>query len=40
MIVFWRDHSRSLLTGLERADARNLSGAVTVSLEKFKDAPA
>ena len=40
MIVFWRDHSRSLLTGLRRADAPNLAEAVTMDLEEFKDTSA
>jgi hypothetical protein len=41
MIVFWGDHSRSLVTGLGRSEeARNLAEAVAVELHKFKDAPA
>jgi hypothetical protein len=42
MIVFWRDHSRSLVTGLGQSEeARNLAEAVAVDLfYEFKDAPA
>jgi hypothetical protein len=41
MIVFWGDHSRSLVTGLGRSkEARNLAEAVAVDLHEFKDAPA
>jgi hypothetical protein len=41
MIVFWRDHSRSLVTGLGQSEeARNLAEAVAVDLHEFKHAPA
>ena len=40
MIVFWRDHFRSLLAGLRQAEeACNLAEGVTVGLDEVKDAP-